>query len=1406
MAVGLMLLGQRVGHAETVPLVRKTIDLMGEWRLKPVEGKVFPAEVPMPDESWLAYQAGTLWTDHKHDSAWLVKTIDVAPEDTEKVFRLEFEGVTCHSRLFVNGQKLDEYVGGDTPFVVTLPRGLMKAGTNTIALGLTNASALLGENGKIWPPQIGSEACLLRDRIRDWPRYAMAMSVPGVEVGITHPARLVVLPPVYMEHLFVKTSTRRMRIEAEMEIVNATDAEQTVWVRGRVLDYMRVLPACERTPAPDGASITPPETYEPVLSLWPIRWTLKPGERRVVTVAGSWVDRPQLGLKGPEFWSPEHPKLYWFEAELSTAGEKDPASDRTGTRFGFREIWVEQGRLFLNGRKTFIGGGSVYGWGARPKEKIWEEAAHRKFNHYSQMLRFHVGWPTRAWLETVDELGLVTLVQPPIAAGGSVVRDPVMWDVMKRNYMAHILAYRNHPSIVIWSTDNEATFSSGMPDLWAVSVPFLIDHMTAYRRIDPTRLLTSSHAYDLRGHSDFLDVAYANHASFTRFPYDMYKLRSWYFDLNAMWDRVKPLLSDEWGEGGNREYASATFGDIVHRPPYFTRNLEYQDIRDFRALWPQTYAHAWGQYMGIMETRKQDACQILLEFGDRLGFYDFDPTSGSPHYTWHPTVRECAQKNFKLTVAFPENLERSFVAGRAARFRYLLINDSQFPFCGELRWTLRVGDETMEVLPGGPWTLKKETARTISKGVIPLTAEGGTRVPFVMEAQLPKSNEPRALNLAIALVRHGDSGSATVEYEDAQQFSMVPPATLARAPRFSLIGGEASRRALAAMNGRFSVRRVAEATDRPEPIVVGAEAELGADDWSRLEAFVRRGGNLLVLARSHLPAFFGGVDLEDTGQVLTFSHRQSDLHPITVGLSTMDGFWWPASPGTRGDDNFLVAKECLRRPTQGNFRIVAQGSIGSIDGGQGPVLAPMLEVRIGKGSAVFTSYLLQEKAAIAPSAAYILQRAVEYLARSHEPLKPAMAIGVNLSRAHAVTVSPETPLDPRTIAAVVVNGAEPIEAETAVRLAAYARAGGTVIVHDTRPETAAAVGAIFGITLESFVPELWAKVMATWKEVTVQAGENWIRWIDLHPEKDPLFMGLSNFDVNWTWSSGLGWIIEKGFVAKTTLRTSSPDVIEVGEPGGILLQRLGKGRVLYSQVRWHEPQDSQYARARGHEYLLQLLTNAGVEMAPPTSPGGSIREWLILGPFKTNNERGRESDLEVELGNEAALIGHEGQEVVRTRPDGTIERRLWTRGRLNVKAGASQNLNNFFGIADWARPTWDYYVAYAFAVIESPEEQEVVMTAAVDDTLTVYLNGAPLLRNPNAGQKPYNMDSRYGGGVEKGRHFMGNLRSPDDIVFEKALLKKGKNTVLVKAANYLGAWGFVLQVKEAQYPLTFGVE
>ena len=301
-------------------------------------------------------------------------------------------------------------------------------------------------------------------------------------------------------------------------------------------------------------------------------------------------------------------------------------------------------------------------------------------------------------------------------------------------------------------------------------------------------------------------------------------------------------------------------------------------------------------------------------------------------------------------------------------------------------------------------------------------------------------------------------------------------------------------------------------------------------------------------------------------------------------------------------------------------------------------------------------------------------------------------------------------------------------------------------------------------------------------------------------------MGLSNFDVNWTWSSGLGWIIEKGFVAKTTLRTSSPDVIEVGEPGGILLQRLGKGRVLYSQVRWHEPQDSQYARARGHEYLLQLLTNAGVEMAPPTSPGGSIREWLILGPFKTNNERGRESDLEVELGNEAALIGHEGQEVVRTRPDGTIERRLWTRGRLNVKAGASQNLNNFFGIADWARPTWDYYVAYAFAVIESPEEQEVVMTAAVDDTLTVYLNGAPLLRNPNAGQKPYNMDSRYGGGVEKGRHFMGNLRSPDDIVFEKALLKKGKNTVLVKAANYLGAWGFVLQVKEAQYPLTFGVE
>lgn len=84
-------------------------------------------------------------------------------------------------------------------------------------------------------------------------------------------------------------------------------------------------------------------------------------------------------------------------------------------------------------------------------------------------------------------------------------------------------------------------------------------------------------------------------------------------------------------------------------------------------------------------------------------------------------------------------------------------------------------------------------------------------------------------------------------------------------------------------------------------------------------------------------------------------------------------------------------------------------------------------------------------------------------------------------------------------------------------------------------------------------------------------------------------------------------------------------------------------------------------------------------------------------------------------------------------------------------------------------------VAYAACVLDSPLDQEVVLTSGADDALKVWLNGEPLLRTSvrktTANQPAY-----------------GNLGKSGS--FTPVDLKKGPNFILVKVAQIDRMWGF----------------
>ncbi len=1350
--------------------LRKRVDLWGEWQLLPVEGMALTNAATVPgnvgDEAvgWRLYSAPGLWTDQKHDSAWIVRDIEVAPGDEDEVFRFTFYGAFYYKRLFVNGTFIGEHYGGDVPFVCTAPRGVFKPGKNQIAMAMVNAS-VVNRNGKcVWKDGVG-EGWL-------WchPEHFMPAAAHQGKVGLLQPAVLEILPTVYADDVFVRTSTRRMHLDADVEVINATDEPQWVYVRGSVYDLQAPLTAAATQLSepihekPEGAA--------PVKKFWPIYQHLGPGERRVVTIGGSWCDRPLVGEKGPEFWTPARPKLYHLEVEVATGKEEAPATDRSLTRFGFREVWIEDCKIKLNGKTTFMGGTSFWdSYHERPEQSFHGIKWH-KYRLWMDSLRAHVNWWQKWTVDAADELGVLVLLQPPLAAGATTTA-PDFWARVKEMYLQYIRMYRNNPAIVVWATDNESTFTSGMPDMWAPSIPALTDLAETFRRVDPTRLVTSSHGYDLRGRGDFFDAGYNNYAYCTRFPSDMYQYLSWYFDFNQAWDRVKPIVSDEWGEGFGMDVASSAFGDIVYRAPF--DNLEFQNIQDMRTLWVR-YHQAWAQYIGLMETRKQGAVSVLMCFGDRMGGWDPQPDKFYNYVSLPDIVWDCAHKNFNTMGVYPSDLYRAYVAGRKMTRPYVVINESENDLDAVLHWTLETGEEEMRVTDSGPWTVASHTAKRLAEGTIPVRVTAGQRATYEISANLPRADKPQPLHVRVELVR-----GTNVVYSDGQQYVMFPPANLASSTAFVLLGGEDSAEFFKRQHAKFTrLDRVADAVRQGRPIVVGRDARFSAEDWNLLEHFVQNGGNLLVLARSGLPPFFLNVPLEDSGQDLTFAHPRARQHPITRDLTAVTAFWWPEWKGDDSYDDFMVARDALARPYQGNFRILVDAGIGQLDAGQGLSLAPMFEVPGGKGSAVFCSLMLQEKAEISPAAAFLLKRSVDYLGvKGREPLKKVVNLGVNLSRIYAEETPFEPPLDPAEIGAVVVSGRE-FPHDKAQALVDYARAGGLVIVHATQPETAEAVGKVFGIELKAVTSPLQKQYLAQFGESTPE-GRAIVRWCRFDPKSSPLFDGMSHFDLNATFSSGLGRFVEKGILADVMLTSDTPGVIEAAQPGVLLVQRLGKGTVIYDQVLWDGPDKQAYTQARSDEYIAQMLSNAGVKLVPPTTAGGRITEWLMLGPFKIPHV-GWGAQKHMELPNEAAYVAKEGEEYVRQRDDGAVERRTWTHGKLNVRAGAANNLNSFFGQPDWTRPTWDYYVAYLQAYIHSAEDQDVLLCGGADDSLKIYLNGVLVPTEEN----------------------LGNLRN-DEMVQARVQLKKGPNRLFVKCGNWLGQWGFIVKVKDAAHPVSFSV-
>ncbi|RSX58514.1 fibronectin type III domain-containing protein [Bifidobacterium samirii] len=309
------------------------------------------------------------------------------------------------------------------------------------------------------------------------------------------------------------------RLALNVTIVNHTADDADLDVRAVVRPW-----------SADGASGA---AVEPALTLPGRRVHVAAGDTAVVATASAWPDA--------HYWSRTDPFLYTVDASIAPAsGDASDAADGPSAeaaaptplhtkreRFGFRQFWREGDRFYFNGVPIRLRGDSLCLLNQGNRDLINEigdaNGVILDDNHASDAM-------VRAWVDAyrhananvirnhirsvvspvlfdhADETGMLIEEETAFWNPGSVSNvslDPpyyLNYSDEAIGYYAEwvdrwVKAFRNHPSIIMWSTTNEAW----NPNDADVLIPPLEE---AANRADPTRMVYNDGFNRPRGNED----------------------------------------------------------------------------------------------------------------------------------------------------------------------------------------------------------------------------------------------------------------------------------------------------------------------------------------------------------------------------------------------------------------------------------------------------------------------------------------------------------------------------------------------------------------------------------------------------------------------------------------------------------------------------------------------------------------------------------------------------------------------------------------------------------------------------------------------------------------------------------------------------------------------------------------
>lgn len=822
--------------------------------------------------------------------------------------------------------------------------------------------------------------------------------------GILCTPRFIAAGGIYASDVFVKPLVDKQQLEAEVTLTNGMGRDASGQIRWEAVD--------DATGRVEQAFSTK-------------SFTLDAGKTQTIILNSGW-DNPRL-------WWPDTPNLYRLRTIVVVDGK---AVDTKETTFGYRQ-WKIEGRKFtLNGVVWHLWADLIGDTGTTPESYV---EAYRRAN--VRLMRYatagqaggNTTWqglePPEA-LDFMDRNGLVVRRNcsldgeaigsnfaehdPEIRAkqGGSEMKVKLMQN-WRDQCVAQVKGERNHPSIQIWSIENEFAFinlinllgNSFLMDQYEAEIARCHDAVMA---ADPTRSVMTDGGGAMKNNT--LGV-HGDHYVAT-------------LDV-----RYPDLAYEPFVEGGGR----GRWKWDMTRPRYIGEDFFATGIN------PADYA-MWGgevAFQGKAAAREAVAtCYRMLQEGYRWGDY---------YAGWHFWLGGEGGERSRIANApravFVRQWDWTFASGQNVTRTFGVFNDTQY--ADTITFTRRLTIDGKEVY--------RKTSRH--------EVRPGAPEKFDETIPMPQVTARREGELLLVLSVKGRE-----VFRDVKAVSILPPVKIAGIGQVAVYDPKDKLKAF--LDGAGSAyTRVSSLESLPQAkvLIVGPDALNEAESTSTaLAVFASSGRVAIVLDQANvlkyqaLPAEMEpaermrrndfGMEVPAADGKTAFIEDSS--HPALKGLLDKDFFTWP------GDH--WVYRNAYVKPVRGGKSLIQVGPR--------LVNSALVEVPVGKGVMYLCQLTLGAKLDQSVVAQTLLANLVAYgcsykqetanvcAVIDDEQLGKAMdAIGVQYDRA-ADVLSAIADSDKR----IAVVSATPANLKTLAtsmdRLHAFWARGGTVLFHGLTPE------------------------------------------------------------------------------------------------------------------------------------------------------------------------------------------------------------------------------------------------------------------------------------------------------------------------------------------------------------------